>query len=86
MAGRDELLGETDYTIRLREDLLVIDVSSELTEALQESRQASIRLLQAMKSANLEQHRAAMKECLAAWHRKRAAWLAMATPLPASDD
>ena len=63
----------------------MIDVSSELTEALRESRQASIRLREAVKSANLEQHRAAMKECLAAWHRKRAAWLAMATPLPDSD-
>ena len=79
-------MSATGNTIRLTEGLSVIDVSGELTEALQESRQASIRLLEAMKSANLEQHRAAMKECLAAWHRKRAAWLAMATPLPASDD
>jgi hypothetical protein len=52
---------------------------------MRESRQASIRLREAVKSANLEQHRAAMKEWLAAWHRKRAAWLAMATPLPDSD-
>ena len=75
--------------IRLREDLLVIDVSSELSEALRESRQASIRVLEAAKSANREQHRAAMaamKEMLAAWQRKRAAWLAMATPLPASEE
>jgi hypothetical protein len=64
----------------------VIDVSSELSEALRESRQASIRVREAAKSANREQHRAAMKELLAAWHRKRAAWLAMATPLPASDE
>ena len=64
----------------------MIDVSSELTEALRESRQASIRLREAAKSANLEQHRAAMKELLAAWQRKRAAWLAMATPLPVSDE
>jgi hypothetical protein len=72
--------------IRLREGPLVIDVSSELTEALRESRQASIRLREAAKSANLEQHRAAMKDFLAAWQRKRAAWLAMATPLPTSDE
>jgi len=43
--------------MRLREDLLVIDVSSELTEALRESRQASIRVREAAKSAHLEQHR-----------------------------
>ena len=72
--------------IRLREDLLAIDVSSELSEALRESRQASIRVLEAAKSANREQHRAAMKEMLAAWQRKRAAWLAMATPLPTSEE
>jgi hypothetical protein len=72
--------------IRLREDLLVIDVSSELSEALRESRQASIRVLEAAKLANREQHRAAMKEMLAAWQRKRAAWLAMATPLPTSEE
>ena len=76
---------KTDHTIRLREGLLVIDVSSELTEALRESRRASIRLREAVKSANLEEHRAAMKECLAAWHRKRAAWLAMATPVRQDD-
>jgi hypothetical protein len=39
-----------------------------------------------VKSANLEQHRAAMKEMLAAWQRKRAAWLAMATLVLASDE
>jgi hypothetical protein len=65
---------------------LVIEVSSELTEALRESRQASIRVFEAAKSANREQHRAAMREWVAAWHRHRAAWLAMATPLPASDE
>src|SRR5215472_575423 len=70
---------------RLTEGLSVIDVSSELTEALRESRQASTRLREAVKSANLEQHRAAMKECLAAWHRKRTAWLAMATPVRQDD-
>jgi hypothetical protein len=64
---------------------LVIDVSSELTEALRESAQVSTRLLEAAKSANREQHRGAMKEWLAAAQRRRAAWLAMATPLPASD-
>jgi hypothetical protein len=71
---------QTGRTIRLTEGLSVIDVSSELTEAMRESRQASIRLREAVKSANLEQHRAAMKEMLAAWQRKRAAWVAMATP------
>jgi hypothetical protein len=63
----------------------VIDVSSELTEALRESHQASRRLFAAMRSGNVEEHRAAMKECLAAWHQQRAAWLAMATPVPTSD-
>jgi hypothetical protein len=43
-------------------------------------------VFEAAKSANREQHRAAMKEWVAAWHRHRAAWLAMATPLPASDE
>jgi len=76
----------TGHTIRRTEGLSVIEVSSELTEAMRESRQASIRLREAMKSANLEEHRVAMKECLAAWDRKRAAWLAMATPLPTSDE
>jgi hypothetical protein len=74
---------KTDHTIRLKEDLLVIDVSSELTEALRESAQASIRVLKAANSANREQHREATKEWLAAQRRRRAAWLAMATPLPA---
>jgi len=74
------------HAIRLAEGLSVIDVSSELTEALLESHQASSRLFAAMKSANLEEHRVAMKECLAAWHRRRAAWLAMTTPVPASDE
>jgi hypothetical protein len=64
----------------------VIDVSTELTEALRESRQALIGVLEAAKSANREQHRAAMKEYLAACQRKRAAWLVMATPLPANDE
>jgi hypothetical protein len=77
---------QTGRTIRLTEGLLVIDVSSELTEAMRESRQASIRLREAVKSANLEQHRAAMKEMLAAWQRKRAAWLAMETPVPTSEE
>jgi hypothetical protein len=76
----------TGHTIRLTEGFSVIDVSSELTEAMRESRQASIRLREAVKSTNLEQHRAAMKDYLAAWERKRAAWLAMATPVPASDE
>jgi hypothetical protein len=62
-----------EYMMRLTEGLSVIDVSSELTAALRESRQASARLREAAKFANLEEHRAAMKECLAAWHRKRAA-------------
>lgn len=61
----------------------MIDVSSELTEALRESAQASIRVLEAANSANREQHREATKEWLAAQRRRRAAWLAMATPLPA---
>jgi hypothetical protein len=61
---------------------VVIDVSSELTEALRECRQASLRVREAAISANREQHREAMKEWLAAAQRKRAARLAMATPLP----
>jgi hypothetical protein len=64
----------------------VIDVSSELTEALRESAQASNRLLEAAKAGDRERHRAAMKECLAVERQRRAAWLAMATPLPASDE
>jgi hypothetical protein len=64
----------------------VIDVSTELTEAMRESRQALTGVLEAPKSANREQHRAAIKEWLAAQQRKRAAWLAMATALPASDE
>jgi hypothetical protein len=64
----------------------VIDVSSELTEALRESRQASTRLLEAAKIGDSRTTRAAMKECLAAWHRQRAAWLAMATPVPAGEE
>ena len=75
-----------DRTIQLTEGLAVIDVSSELTEAMRESHRASTRLFAAMKAGNPEAHRAAMKECLAAWHQKRAAWLAMATPVPASDE
>jgi hypothetical protein len=78
---RPQISSKTDHMIRLREDLLVIDVSNELTEALRESAQASTRLLEAAKSANREQHRRAMKEWLAAAQRRRAAWLAMATPL-----
>jgi hypothetical protein len=70
----------------LKEGLSVIEVSGELTEAMRESRQAAIRLREAAKSANLEKHRAAMKEMQAAWQRKRAAWLAMATPVPASEE
>ena len=72
-----------DHTIRLREDLSVIDVSSELTEALREVKLASIRVLEAANSANREQHREATKQWLAAERRRRAAWLAIATPLPA---
>jgi len=79
-------VGETDHTIRLREDLLVIDVSSELTEAVRASTQASRRVLEAAKSANREQHRGAMKEWLAAEQRRRAAWLAVATPLSVGDE
>jgi hypothetical protein len=45
----------TGHTIRLTEGFSVIDVSSELTKAMRESRQASIRLREAVKSANLEQ-------------------------------
>jgi len=43
-------------------------------------------VLEAAKSANREQHRGAMKEWLAAEQRRRAVCLAMATPLPASDE
>jgi hypothetical protein len=64
----------------------VIDVSSELTDALRESVQASRRLLKAAKTGDSQTTRAGMKECLVAWHRQRAAWLAMATPLPTSDE
>jgi hypothetical protein len=53
---------------------------------MRESRQAAIHLREAAKSANLEEHRAAMKEMQAAWQRKRAAWMAMATPVPESDE
>jgi hypothetical protein len=42
-------------------------------------------VLEAAKSANREQHRGAMKEWPAE-QRRRAAWLAMATPLPAGDE
>jgi hypothetical protein len=64
----------------------VIDVSSELTKALRESHQASRRLLEAAKTGDSQTTRAAMKDCLAAWHRQRTAWLAMATPLPNSEE
>jgi hypothetical protein len=63
----------------------VIDVSSELTEAVRESSRASDRLLEAAKSRDQQQHRRASKEWLAAQQRRRQAWLAMATPRPNSD-
>jgi hypothetical protein len=59
-----------------------IDVSPALTAAMQEASQASIRLYEAAKSRDREQHPRVMREWLAAQQRRRVAWLAMATPLP----
>ena len=81
--GQSQIAARWITRSELGEDLSVIDVSSELTEALREVTQASIRVLEAANSANREQHREATKEWLAAERRRRAAWLAMATPLPA---
>jgi hypothetical protein len=49
--------------------------------AMQEASRASIRLREAAKSPDREQHRRVMREWLAAQQRRREAWLAMATPL-----
>lgn len=57
----------------------------ELTQVLQGSTQASVRVHEALKSADHERQREARKEWLAAQQRRREAWLAMATPLPAGD-
>jgi hypothetical protein len=62
-----------------------IDVLPALTAAMQEASQASIRLCEAAKSPDREEHRRVMREWLAAQQRRREAWLAMATPLPQSD-
>jgi hypothetical protein len=78
--------GKSDHTIRPTEGPSVIDVSSELTETLRESHQASRRLLAAAKTGDSPTMRAAMKDCLAAWHRQRAVWLAMATPVRSSNE
>jgi hypothetical protein len=64
---------------------LAIDVTPELTQAVQDSAQASVRVHEALKSADPERRREARKEWLAAQQRRREAWLAMATPLPAGD-
>ena len=64
----------------------MIDVSGELTEAVRESSRASDRLLEAANSRDQQQHRRASKEWFAAQQRRRQAWLAMATPLPNSDE
>jgi hypothetical protein len=69
------------YLFRARA-ALAIDVSPALTAAMQEASQASIRLREAAKSPDREQHRKVMREWLAAQQRRREAWLAMATPLP----
>ena len=69
------------YLFRARA-VLAIDVSPALTAAMQEASQASIRLREAAKSPDREQHRRVMREWLAAQQRRREAWLAMATPLP----
>jgi hypothetical protein len=61
---------------------LAIDVSPALTAAMQDVSQASIRLREAAKSPDRQQHRRVMREWLAAQQRRREAWLAMATPLP----
>jgi hypothetical protein len=63
---------------------LAIEVSSELTEAMRAAFHVSIRLREAAKSPDREQHRRVMKEWLAAQQRRREAWLAMATLLPTS--
>jgi hypothetical protein len=64
---------------------LAIDVTAELAQALRDSAQASVRLRDALKSADREGHREARKDWLAAQRRRRESWLAMATPLPTSD-
>ena len=69
------------YLFRAR-TALAIDVSPALTAAMQEASQASIRLREAAKSPDREQHRRVIREWLAAQQRRRQAWLAMATPLP----
>jgi hypothetical protein len=61
---------------------LAIDVSIELTQALRDSEQASVRLHDALKSADRGRHRDARQDWLAAQRRRREAWLAMAAPLP----
>jgi hypothetical protein len=69
------------YPFRARA-VSAIDVSPALTAAIQEASQASIRLREAAKSPDREQHRRVMREWLAAQQRRREAWLAIATPLP----
>jgi hypothetical protein len=69
------------YLFRARA-ALAIDVSPALTAAMQEASQASIRLREAAKSPDREQHCRVMREWLAAQQRRREAWLAMASPLP----
>ena len=70
---------------QVRREALMIDVLDDLTEACRESRQALIRVREAAKSGNCDLG-AAMKGWLAAEQKRRAAWLAMATPLPASEE
>jgi hypothetical protein len=57
-----------------------IHISEELTEALQESSQASVDLLEAAKSLDAGKYRGATKRWLAAQQRRREIWRAMATP------
>lgn len=78
---RQALLRRVLYLFRARA-ALAIDVSPALTAAMQEASQASIRLREAAKSPDREQHRRVIREWLAAQQRRREAWLAIATPLP----
>jgi len=81
MRQRQARLRRVLYLFRARATF-AIDVSPALTAAMQKSSQASIRLREAAKSPDREQHRKVMREWLAAQQRRREAWLAMATPLP----
>lgn len=59
---------------------------AEVTAALQEASEASRRLLEVLKLPDhRQQHRRALQVWLAAEQRRREAWLAMATPLPTTE-